>query len=155
MQLVEVHVIGLEAPQAALDGLGYVAPVEPRGLAAHVVEGVRRAGHLGRQDHLVAPAAGFEPVADDLLRAAVGLAAGGDEYISAVSMKLTPRSSAVSSWAKPSASLFCSPQVIDPRQMTLTSMSLRPSRRYCMRIPLEFDVGTVGAAHRMRASTPV
>src|SRR6185436_1337271 len=49
----------------------------------------------------------------------VGL--GGTGYISAVSMKLTPRSTARSSCACASASLFCSPQVIVPRHASETS----------------------------------
>ena len=48
-------------------------------------------------------------------------ALGGMEYISAVSMKLMPRPIAMSSWAWPSASVFCWPQVMVPRQMDVTS----------------------------------
>src|SRR5258706_5627713 len=58
--------------------------------------------------------------------------AGGTGYISAVSMKLIPRSSAQSICACPSASLFCSPQVMVPRQMSLTSSALAPSLFFFM-----------------------
>src|SRR5579862_1452633 len=59
--------------------------------------------------------------------------AGGIGYISAVSMKLMPRSSAHSICAWPSASVFCSPQVMVPRQISLTSSLLEPSRFRFMR----------------------
>jgi hypothetical protein len=75
MELVEVHVVGLEAPQAAVDGLGDLPPVEPGRLAAYVVEPVGGTGRLGGQDDPIAPAAGGEPFADDLLGAATGLPA--------------------------------------------------------------------------------
>ena len=54
---------------------------------------------------------------------------GATGYISAVSQNWTPRSSARSIWAWPSASLFCSPQVIVPRQTAETRRPLRPSER--------------------------
>ena len=54
---------------------------------------------------------------------------GGTGYISAVSMKLTPRATARSSCACASASLFCSPKVIVPRQASETSRSVPGSVR--------------------------
>ena len=47
----------------------------------------------------------------------------GVEYISAVSRKLTPCSSAYSICSWPSASVFCCPQVMVPRQILLTLIS--------------------------------
>jgi hypothetical protein len=61
-------------------------------------------------------------------RCALGLLRGGTGYISAVSMKLMPRSSAHAICECASLSLFCSPQVIVPRQMSVTSMPLAPRR---------------------------
>ena len=54
---------------------------------------------------------------------------GGIEYISAVSRKLIPASIARSIWACPSASVFCWPKVIVPRQIEDTSITVRPSFR--------------------------
>src|SRR5690606_8457523 len=42
-------------------------------------------------------------------------------------MKLRPASSAISIWAWPSASVFWLPQVMVPRQISVTSRSVRPS----------------------------
>jgi len=60
---------------------------------------------------------------------------GGTGYISAASSMVTPRSTAKSIWAWPSASVFCSPQVMVPRQIRLTSSPLRPSARYSIIAP--------------------
>jgi len=51
-------------------------------------------------------------------------ARAGTEYISAVSMKLTPRASEWLRMAWESASLTCSPNVMVPRQMGVTRRSL-------------------------------
>ena len=51
-------------------------------------------------------------------------ARAGTAYISAVSKKSTPRSSARSMMAKASASPTCSPNVMVPRQMGLTCNAL-------------------------------
>ncbi len=56
-------------------------------------------------------------------------ALGGIEYISAVSRKLIPASTARSIWAWPSASVFCWPKVIVPRQIEDTAIPVRPSLR--------------------------
>jgi hypothetical protein len=60
---------------------------------------------------------------------------GGTAYISAVSKKLTPRSSAKSICAWPSASVFCWPQVMVPRHTRETCRPVRPSSEYCMARP--------------------
>ena len=57
-------------------------------------------------------------------------ARAGKEYISAVSMKVTPAATAMSSCRWASASVFCSPNVMVPRQTRLTMMSVRPRRLY-------------------------
>ena len=54
-------------------------------------------------------------------------ARAGTAYISAVSMKLTPRSSERSRMAWALASSTCSPKVMVPRQMGVTCRSLWPS----------------------------
>jgi hypothetical protein len=54
-------------------------------------------------------------------------ARAGTEYISAVSMKLTPRSSERSRMAWEVFSSTCSPKVMVPRQMGVTCRSLEPS----------------------------
>jgi len=51
-------------------------------------------------------------------------ALAGTAYISAVSMKFTPRASDWLRMACESASLTCSPKVMVPRQMGVTSRSL-------------------------------
>ena len=47
-------------------------------------------------------------------------------YISAVSMKVQPASLARSIWAWASSKVFCEPQVMVPRQISLTSGPSRP-----------------------------
>ncbi|MNJ78462.1 hypothetical protein D3C77_762220 [compost metagenome] len=54
---------------------------------------------------------------------------GGTGYISAVSMKLMPAAWARRICSKPSASLFCSPQVMLPSASALTWMSVLPRGR--------------------------
>jgi len=54
-------------------------------------------------------------------------ALAGTEYISAVSMKLMPRSRARSRMAWATASWTCSPKVMVPRQMGVTCRPLEPS----------------------------
>ncbi len=56
----------------------------------------------------------------------------GTEYISAVSMKLMPRSSERSRMAWAVGSSTCSPKVMVPRQMGVTCRSLWPSWTFCM-----------------------
>src|SRR5690606_17697271 len=63
-------------------------------------------------------------------------ARGGTGYISAVSMKLMPRSMARSSCAWASASVFCSPQVMVPRHTVDTSRSVPGSVRYFIVSPV-------------------
>jgi hypothetical protein len=72
-------------------------------------------------------------------------ARGGTEYISAVSMKLMPRSTARSRMACASRSFTCSPKVMVPRQMGVTRRSLWPSWMVCM--ALQRFVGSVGRAY--------
>jgi hypothetical protein len=75
VELIEVHVVGLQPPQAVVDGLLDVDPVQPRLAVADVGEARARAVHLGGDDDPVALAARGQPVADDLLGAPVGLGA--------------------------------------------------------------------------------
>jgi hypothetical protein len=63
------------------------------------------------------------------VRPSVSARVGVTGYISAVSMKLMPWSSARSIWAWASASLFCDPQVIVPRHTALTDRPVAPSGR--------------------------
>ena len=78
-----------------------------------------------------------EPAAEIRARCAPASSAfGGTGYISAVSMKLMPASSAQSSCACASASLFCSPQVIVPRHTSETSRSVPGNVRTFHRIPI-------------------
>jgi len=53
-------------------------------------------------------------------------ALGGTGYISAVSMKSTPRSRAYDNCSCASASVFCSPQVMVPSAIALTVSPVRP-----------------------------
>ena len=71
-------------------------------------------------------------------------ALAGTEYISAASMKLTPRSSERSRMAWALASLTCSPKVMVPRQMGVTCRPLAPSATVFMRgcvIAYEMTIG--------------
>ena len=134
MQLVEVQPVCLQALQAGIEGGDDVLAVEFEVAVAHMADAVAGAGDLAGEDPVGAVAAAAEPVADDALGAGVGLGAGGTGYISAVSMKLIPAALALAIWAKASCSLFCSPQVMVPRQRALTFRSVRPSGRYSMRV---------------------
>ena len=70
----------------------------------------------------------------------------GTGYISAVSMKLMPYSStAISSCCTPSSSVFCLPQVMVPKQTSLTMRSLLPSRRLRMGVPALIVIGARSA----------
>ena len=70
--MIEIHIIRLEARQAAVDGRRDMFPVVT-GLAAADIGEAARPHDLGRDDDLVAGAPLGHPVADDLLGAAVGL----------------------------------------------------------------------------------
>jgi hypothetical protein len=61
-------------------------------------------------------------------------ARAGTAYISAVSMKFTPRSSERLRMSCDCASLTCSPKVMVPRQMGVTYRSLSPSWIVCMEV---------------------
>ena len=61
------------------------------------------------------------------VRPTVSARTGFTGYISAVSMKVMPWSSAMSIWRCASASSVWLPQVMVPRQISVTSMPVRPS----------------------------
>jgi hypothetical protein len=130
VQLVQVDAVGLQALEAGIQRGDDVLAVVLELAVADVVDAVAGAGDLAGQHPVVAVAAAFEPVADDAFGGGVGFGRGGTGYISAVSMKLIPAALARSIWAKASSWLFCSPQVMVPRQRALTLRSVRPSWRY-------------------------
>jgi hypothetical protein len=66
------------------------------------------------------------------VRPTVSARTGLTGYISAVSQKVTPASSAMSAWAWPSASVFCVPQVIVPRHSSETVRPVLPRVRVCI-----------------------
>src|SRR4029453_12611547 len=69
---------------------------------------------------------------------------GGTGYISAVSMKFIPFLSAHAICECASLSVFCSPQVIVPRQMSETSIPLAPRR-------LRFMGGDLNTIYRVKS----
>ena len=75
---------------------------------------------------------------------------GGTGYISAVSMKLMPLASAQSICAWPSLSVFCWPQVMVPRQKSVTSRALSDSRFFfrLMQFPWRRGGGKGGSGRR-------
>jgi hypothetical protein len=125
VDLVQVDHIGLQPAQAGV-ARGHDVGRRHATAGAHPGHAARRARDLGGQHHLLARARVFrKPVADDGLGGATGLGLrAGTAYISAVSMKLTPRSSERFRMAWALASSTCSPKVMVPRQMGVTCRSL-------------------------------
>ena len=76
VELVEIDVVGLEAPEAPFQRGAQMGAIEPGFAAANPGQGGIRPGGLGREDHLVALSASGEPAPDDLLGPAIGLGAG-------------------------------------------------------------------------------
>ncbi len=72
MQLVEIDVIATQAPQGAFDCGPQTDQIKGQPAIAYPLQAARRAGGLGRQDHLLARLR-REPVADDLFASATGL----------------------------------------------------------------------------------
>ena len=129
MDLVQVDVLDLQAREAGVDRLGDVRRASGRCArrAPSRAGPGRRPCSRSRacRGRCAAPAS-----CRGRSRCGPGSRAfGGTGYISAVSMKLTPCATAKSSCTCASASLFCSPQVIVPRQTSETSRSVLGNRR--------------------------
>ena len=79
VELVEIHVVGLQPAQRGVDRLVDVPGVEPRQAAVRPQPGpAGRPRDLGGEHHPVPSAAGLQPGPDDPLRRAVGLGPGRD-----------------------------------------------------------------------------
>jgi hypothetical protein len=129
VQLVQVDAVGLQALEACIQRGDDVLAVVLELAVADVADAVAGAGDLAGQHPVVAVAVG-EPVADDAFGGGVGFRArrhrvhlGGVDEVDAGG--LGPLI-----WAKASSWVFCSPQVMVPRQRALTLRSVRPSWRY-------------------------
>ena len=71
MQLIEVHIVRLQAAQRAFDGSANVGPVECRRTVANPGQAARRSGHLGGENNLVALLV-LQPVTDDGFSGTIG-----------------------------------------------------------------------------------
>src|SRR5437762_10841581 len=126
VQLIEVHVVRAESLQGSIQGEREVARVEVHPNAS----AVKVSADLRRQEHLF-PAA-FEGLSEDFLTVA-------QPYTSAVSKKLTPRSTALRTASMDSVSFVgpyefpCAfpPIAHAPKPISDTSRPVRPSGRRC------------------------
>ena len=120
VQLVEINDVGLQALEAAFHGFLQAGSGKARAATDmfDIVAGARGLG-CSTMTLLRWPVlANHSPMMVSVRKDVSGLA--GTAYISAVSKKLIPCSSAISIWAWPSSAVFWLPQVMVPRQRALT-----------------------------------
>ncbi len=94
VQLIKIHVVGLEPLETGVDGLMKVFPAH-FGPTANMIQAW--ACCLGGDDHVITGTARLQPGANVAFGEPLRLRLGGTGYISAVSMKLMPNATARSS----------------------------------------------------------
>jgi hypothetical protein len=123
VRLIEIDVVGLQAPQRILDCLQDVGPGES------FLPGTHLHSDFGRDHHFRSVAALLEPLPDDRLGFAALIPGAQREYVSAVSMKLKPAPTKASSSLNDVDSSTVQPKILPPNASGETCKVEFPSFR--------------------------